>query len=137
MGNFLDTLQSDFGCGIMEAPPKDRMDNMKSIEEFVKGKKNAYTTKSARLLWAEDKVRTYQNQVTELRDELKNDAKTIEDMDAMVLELGAKQRGVETAQKAMAGLASEDVPAAIEALVQARTEVTDLEAKIRSKYYAR
>jgi hypothetical protein len=105
--------------------------------KYVQGKKNAYTTKTARKLWVQDKIRKYQLEEEELTIELRSDQKIITELEAMEKEHVELTDALNRAKLRMADLSGQDVDIAIDALLKAKTEVEDLEAKMRLKYYAK
>lgn len=110
---------------------------MADVSKYVQGKRNSYTTRTARLLWVQDKIRTYTQEEEDLKRELAKEVKNIEELEALVETLAEKNLAMEEAQKRLANIAAEDVPAALDGILNARAEIDEVEAQIRAKYYAK
>lgn len=105
--------------------------------KYVQGKKNAFATKTARKLWVQDKIRKYQLEEEELTIELRSDQKVINELESMEKEHAELTDALNRAKLRMADLQGQDVDIAIDALLKAKTEVEDLESRMRTKYYAK
>jgi hypothetical protein len=107
------------------------------VNKYVQGKKNAFTTKTARKLWVQDKLRQYKLEEEELRVELISDAKVIEALEDLKKEHDELTEALNRAKLRMADLNGQDVDVAIDALLKAKADVEEVEAKMRLKYYAK
>lgn len=110
---------------------------MAEENKYVEGKKNSRATKTARKLWVEDKIRTYQRELEGLDIEIASDDKVITKLDRLDSERETLVEAMVSAQRRMTALEGEAFDATLDTYMGIKAKVAKVEAEMRSAYYGR
>jgi hypothetical protein len=105
--------------------------------KYVEGKKNSRATKTARKLWVEDKIRTYQRELEGLDIEIGSDDKVITKLERLDSERSSLLESQASAQRRMTELEGEAFDATLDTYMAIKSKVAKVEAEMRSAYYGR